>query len=261
MKLQRRFASWAVIAVMLALSACGGDDDPPAQQTAEFAEGSLTSVFNLKEGSCVKSLFPLKERKTEVVVVDCEEEGETVHEAEVFAVFDLPAPDGAPFPGDDAVRTQSQDGCRDRFSTYVGVRPDDDIGLETTFIAPSQKTWEDRDLQDRQVVCLALTADRSGLKDTVREKVGKGEAVVTLELESAQVPPEVLRAEQRVNVVLTDKLAGDKPTVLAKRASVYGVRHAKNGKTLLSLKLDEDDANRVAAAAPDSIRIVLVGGG
>jgi hypothetical protein len=135
----------------LALTACfgGGDDD----------DENSVSVFDLEEGQCVTDLEAFQE--SEVEVVACDEE----HAAEVFAVFDLEGDDDEPFPGEEAVTEDADEGCAEAFEDYVGTAPDESE-LTINSLRPSEETWENEELRDREVVCVAHLAD-----DTLDESV------------------------------------------------------------------------------------------
>jgi hypothetical protein len=79
-------------------------------------------------------------------VLDCAQE----HDQEIGAVFELP--DG-PFPGTDAVQQQGSDGCIERFEDYVG----NDYPSSRYYvgaITPTEETWNDTTLRDREVLCV-----------------------------------------------------------------------------------------------------------
>lgn len=97
--------------------------------------------------------------------------------------------------------------------------------------------------------------------------VGPGEGLVGLALEPGQVPDANLRPGDVVNVVggPSDtagavQAEGGGTAVLASRAVVYSVEAAgAQGRRLVSVKLPEADANRLAAAAERGpVRLVLV---
>lgn len=100
-----------------------------------------------------------------------------------------------------------------------------------------------------------------------RIAIGAGQGVVGLALEPGQAPAGQLVPGDLVNVIGgAPERAGSveaegRPTaVLASAAEVYGVEDLPQGRRLVSLKLAEPDANRVAAAAQRGpVRLVLVG--
>ena len=104
-----------------------------------------------------------------------------------------------------------------------------------------------------------------------RVTIGPNEGVVGLALEAGQVPATSLLPGDLVNVIAgpaesagagaTTAATGANP-VLATRAAVYGVEElGTQGRRFVSIKLPEQDANRVAAAAERGpVRLVLVSG-
>jgi len=90
------------------------------------------------------------------------------------------------------------------------------------------------------------------------------DGVVGLALDPGQFPAIGLLPGDLVNVVagVADGASGeDSSAVLARRAEVYAVEPlGTQGRQLVSLKMPEDVANRVAAAAErGSVRLVMVG--
>lgn len=100
-----------------------------------------------------------------------------------------------------------------------------------------------------------------------RLTVGPGEGLVGLALDPGQVPASRLLPGEQVNIVAgpaegAAEPADGRPTaVLASRATVFAVEELRTeGRKLVSVKLAEADANRVAAAAERGpVRLVLVG--
>lgn len=97
--------------------------------------------------------------------------------------------------------------------------------------------------------------------------LGPDDGVVGLALDPGQVPADLLQGDH-VNVIAGPSQAGPavqpdgrESAVLASRAEVYAIRDlGTQGRKVVSLKLAESDANRVAAAAERGpVRLVLVG--
>jgi hypothetical protein len=104
-----------------------------------------------------------------------------------------------------------------------------------------------------------------------RVAIGPNEGVVGLALEAGQVPATTLLPGDLVNVIAgpaesasasTATAATGANVVLATRAAVYDVSElGTQGRMFVSIKLGEQDANRVAAAAERGpVRLVLVSG-
>mgnify|MGYP003645988179 CR=1 FL=1 len=105
---------------------------------------------------------------------------------------------------------------------------------------------------------------RSQVADRVA--IGAGEGVVGLALDPGQFPALGLLPGDRVNVVSAEPVAPedgeDAPSpVLARGGEVFAVEDlGGQGRQFVSLRMSEDDANRVAAAAERGpVRLVLVG--
>lgn len=98
--------------------------------------------------------------------------------------------------------------------------------------------------------------------------VQPGEGIVGLSLEPGQVPSSRLRAGDLVNVVAGTppgggdaKAASTDDAPLVEGAEVFAIEElTASGRLFVSLKMPEDDANRVAAAAERGpVRLVMVG--
>lgn len=104
---------------------------------------------------------------------------------------------------------------------------------------------------------------RSQVTDRVRLAAGDG--VVGLALDPGQFPALGLVPGDRVNVVAaaspTDTDDGEASTVIASGGEVFAVEDLGNqGRQFVSLRMSENDANRVAATAERGpVRVVLVG--
>ena len=88
----------------------------------------------------------------EVLAVPCAEP----HDNEVFAVFDLPDGESAPYPGDDVVYPLALAECVEHFHRYVGVAYRDSV-LAVDPFTPTARSWTDRD--DREIVCFLYSPD------------------------------------------------------------------------------------------------------
>ena len=105
---------------------------------------------------------------------------------------------------------------------------------------------------------------RSQVADRVA--IGAGDGVVGLALDPGQFPALGLLPGDRVNVVSAEPVSPadgeDAPSpVLARGGEVFAVEDlGGQGRRFVSLRMSEDDANRVAAAAERGpVRLVLVG--
>ena len=112
------------------------------------------------------------------------------------------------------------------------------------------------DLESGELLTPGAYSDRAGPQS--------GEGVVGLALEPGQVPLAQLRPGDLVNVVAgvpENSTTDVEQSLLVSRAEVYSVEELRTtGRTFVSLKMAEDDANAVAAAAERGpIRLVMVG--
>jgi hypothetical protein len=112
------------------------------------------AVFGLRPGQCVNT----GSDALKPTVVSCARP----HDAEVFAVFTLPA---APWPGTSVVRTDAGDGCASRFGSYVDPQLAA-AGLAQEFVYPNRDAWQ---ANQRTVVC-EVSAAEGRLTGSVRAK-------------------------------------------------------------------------------------------
>ncbi len=113
-------------------------------------QAGVSSVFRLQTGECFHSPAPTAGRTVEVKdvsPVDCA----AAHDGEVFAVFNHPAANAAPYPGDEAVADFAAAECLQRFPAYTGTGYDySDLAVAT--VRPDHDSWTAKD--DRQVACV-----------------------------------------------------------------------------------------------------------
>jgi hypothetical protein len=102
------------------------------------------AVFGLRPGQCVNT----GSDALKPTVLSCARP----HDAEVFAVFTLPA---APWPGMSAVRTDADNGCASRFGSYIDPQLAT-AGLAQEFVYPNRDAWQ---ADQRTVVCEVSAAD------------------------------------------------------------------------------------------------------
>jgi len=102
------------------------------------------AVFGLRPGQCVN----YGSDALKATVLSCARP----HDAEVFAVFTLPA---APWPGASAVRTDAANGCASRFGDYIDPQLAA-ASLTQAYIYPNQDAWQ---AGERTVVCEVSAVD------------------------------------------------------------------------------------------------------
>jgi hypothetical protein len=115
------------------------------------------NVFQLKLGDCFTGGD--SSQVTNVDVVDCAQ----AHDAEVYFVFDYPdAP--SDFPGDQAVQTAAETGCKPAFADFVGLDFDSSI-YGVKFLRPTSDSWGQG---DRTIDCLITSSDDSQLTGSAK---------------------------------------------------------------------------------------------
>lgn len=110
------------------------------------------AVFGLRPGQCVNT----GSDALKPTVLSCARP----HDAEVFAVFTLPA---APWPGTSAVRMDADNGCASRLSSYIDPQLAT-AGLAQEFVYPNRDAWQ---ADQRTVVC-EVSATEGRLTGSVR---------------------------------------------------------------------------------------------
>jgi Septum formation len=110
------------------------------------------AVFGLRPGQCVNT----GSDALKPTVVSCARP----HDAEVFAVFTLPA---APWPGASAVRMDADNGCAGRLDSYIDPQLAT-AGLAQEFVYPNRDAWQ---ANQRTVVC-EVSATEGRLTGSVR---------------------------------------------------------------------------------------------
>ena len=110
------------------------------------------AVFGLRPGQCVNT----GSDALKPTVVSCARP----HDAEVFAVFTLPA---APWPGASAVRMDADNGCASRLDSYIDPQLAT-AGLAQEFVYPNRDAWQ---ANQRNVVC-EVSATEGQLTGSVR---------------------------------------------------------------------------------------------
>jgi Septum formation len=112
------------------------------------------AVFGLRPGQCVDS----GSNALKVTVLSCARP----HDAEVFAVFSLPA---KAWPGSSAVQAEAGDGCANRFDSYIEPQLAA-AALTQEYVYPNQAAWK---AGERTVVC-EVSAVNGQLTGSVRAK-------------------------------------------------------------------------------------------
>lgn len=125
--------------------------------------GGDTSVYDLRTGDCFDDPTTFTEEIVEVESIDsvpCDQ----LHDAEVYAVVDLPQDADAAFPGDDQVAMAADETCLDRFEAYVGTTYEDST-LDINYYLPIASSWAEG---DRMITCLLIDVDGEQLSGSMK---------------------------------------------------------------------------------------------
>jgi hypothetical protein len=112
------------------------------------------AVFGLQPGQCVDT----GSDALKVTVLSCTRP----HDAEVFAVYSLPA---TAWPGASTVEADAGDGCANRFDSYIDPQLAG-ASLTQQYVYPNQAAWQ---AGERTVVC-EVSAVNGQLTGSVRAK-------------------------------------------------------------------------------------------
>jgi len=125
-------------------------------QTGRDASGTPTAtnsdadVFSIKVGDCLDDA-KISGTTTTTPIVPCS----TPHDSEAYK--SIIVADGA-YPGDDAVKQQSEDGCKAAFASFIGVAYDDST-LDVSYYFPTEDSWAGG---DREIMCTVGDTDADG---------------------------------------------------------------------------------------------------
>jgi len=92
------------------------------------------------------------------------------HDAEVYFVFDHPAPPDSPYPGDGPIFDTSIARCMEQFEGFVGA-PYETSALDVYFLAPSPEGFSR--LDDRKIVCAVVNLDTTPLAGGTQRGSGR----------------------------------------------------------------------------------------
>ena len=92
------------------------------------------------------------------------------HDAEVYFVFDHPAPPDSPYPGDGPIFDTSIARCMEQFEAFVGA-PYETSALDVYFLAPSPEGFSR--LDDRKIVCAVVNLDTTPLAGGTQRGSGR----------------------------------------------------------------------------------------
>ena len=87
-----------------------------------------------------------------------------LHDLEVYAVLDDPAPPKTPFPGVDALIRYANPLCLAQFKSYAGVAFEQ-VNLRDVYITPRESAWK---AGVRRLVCAVGAANQQPTNQSVR---------------------------------------------------------------------------------------------
>ena len=148
-------------ALLVCAAACTTDesavDDTGRNDDGAIESGGELGVFEIQTGDCFTSSGDPD--VVTVTGVPCDEP----HEAQAYGAFQL---EGEDYPGDDETSGLATEGCEgERRDSFVGDPTAQAVALLFDAIRPTEESWND--LDDREVICVALAADGSELTETV----------------------------------------------------------------------------------------------
>lgn len=140
-------ALWLAATAVIIIVALTGRAD--RDSTGKVTGDGSVDVTKIQVGDCLKDNVA-GEESAAVNVVPCSK----THLYEAYANFTLPDGD---YPGDDEVVAAAEQGCVDRFESYIGIGYDDSE-IDVTYLHPLDDSWK----IDRGVTCLATEGGSTG---------------------------------------------------------------------------------------------------
>ena len=152
----RLLAVASIAAAGLLLSGCSilnqlTNTTPRDASGTPTAENDNADVFSIKVGDCLNDATA-SGTVTTTPIVPCSKP----HDSEAYKSILMKDGD---FPGEEAVKTQADQGCADAFPDFVGI-PYDDSKLSISYYFPTSDSWSNG---DREILC---TIYDDGVKTT-----------------------------------------------------------------------------------------------
>jgi hypothetical protein len=122
-------------------------------------EGTTDDVFSLVPGDCFNEETDAETIST-VDIVECS----VPHKWEAFASIQMTE---AEYPGDEATQQEADAACNQPFIDYVGLDYDASI-YDYSFYYPTQETWDDPTLQDREILCLGKDDNDADITGSIK---------------------------------------------------------------------------------------------
>ena len=121
--------------------------------------GTEDDVFKLVPGDCFNDESDADTVST-VDIVECS----VPHTYEAFASIIM---DQSEYPGEDETQSQADEACNQPFIDYVGLDYDESK-YDYTFFYPTEETWNDPQLQDREILCMAIDDDKADITGSIK---------------------------------------------------------------------------------------------
>ena len=137
-----------------------GEDETVRDDDGAIVEAGGLGAFRMQEGDCFRYPTAIGDvgdgeayELASVEGVSCDDP----HDGEVYALFDLPGGDDAPYPGEASVYESAGEGCIQRFESFVGIGYYASPTWDISPLYPTAVGWEQID--DREVVCVIVPID------------------------------------------------------------------------------------------------------
>ena len=142
---KRRGRLYAVIGVLVVLGIVG--------VVGAVVNSNSVRPNSLAVGACINDLPALSSsgatRVSTVTRVDCSKP----HHFELIAIQKNPAPDGASYPGDATMKSETQGFCHTQFESYVGIASDSS-SYDSIDLRPTSDSWGQGDRSEQCYVGL-----------------------------------------------------------------------------------------------------------
>ena len=142
-------------------------DDEDIESEIPSVPGAPLNRFDLQIGQCFNegSWYDenLDRRVDLTASIDCEAE----HQNEVYHAAEFPAPNGAPFPGEDKMTEWSTQLCYDAFEGFIDQEYEESL-YQIGFVQPTRDTFEHPVGRHRRVFCYVYDLGGDWLAGTAR---------------------------------------------------------------------------------------------
>ncbi|MGI9605020.1 MAG: septum formation family protein [Acidimicrobiales bacterium] len=183
MRLSARFVFILVLAVGIA--ACSSADETsdgptnPADDQGRGAssdvdvdgepdwEGAPLNPFDLRAGACFNEVSWTDREQNRRINITAAVDCSRPHDKEVYHEAEFPAPNGAPFPGEDALSAWSTEVCYEAFEDFVGAEYELSV-YDIDFLQPTQETFEHPVGRHRRVTCFLFNTEEDKSFGTAR---------------------------------------------------------------------------------------------